>query len=165
MCSRITVVNIIFSFCIFLSRTYIFWLQFSAWLLWIMSIWLLMYLLVLPGRQSCLNCCMPLEHASLMELLESQSVSVVFSLSNIPAWTSRAALMMQQTALVWWRHQWYLFHASFRNPAEMTFYVNVCWVCFCVCRQAALVKQRAWWNMTAMHSDSYRDLISQTVTT
>lgn len=85
---------------IFLSRSYIFWLGVSAWLLWTMSIWLLLDLPVLPGRQSCLNCCMPLERASLMGLLECQSVSGAFSLFNTPAWTCRAALMMQQTALV-----------------------------------------------------------------
>lgn len=67
---------------IFLSWSSSFWLGVSAWLLWMMSIWLLMDPSVLPGRQSCLNCCMPLERASLMGLLESQSVSAAFSLSR-----------------------------------------------------------------------------------
>ncbi len=85
---------------IFLSRSYILWLGVLASLLWTMSIWLLMDLPVLAGRQRCFNCSMPLERALLMELLESQSVSAVLSVLNFLAWTCRTDLMMQQTALV-----------------------------------------------------------------
>lgn len=68
---------------IFPSRSYFFWLGIPAWLLWTMNFWLLVDLSVIPGRQSSLNCCLPLERASLMGLLEFQSVSTVLFVSNI----------------------------------------------------------------------------------
>lgn len=105
---------------IFPSRSYFFWLEIPAWLLWTMSFWLLVDLSVIPGRQRCLNCCMPLERALLMGLLEFQSVSTVLFVSNIPAFSTRAAVMMQQAAMMLvtplrrlWPERMNLFHASF----------------------------------------------------
>lgn len=68
---------------VFPSRSCFFWLGIPAWLLWTMSLWLLVDLSVIPGRQSSLNCCLPLERASLMGMLEFQSVSTVLFVSNI----------------------------------------------------------------------------------
>lgn len=164
---------------IFLSRSYIFWLGVSAWLLWAMSIWLLLDLRALPGRQSCLNCCMPLERASLMGLLECQSVSGAFSLFNIPAWTCRAALMMQQTALVLvmplrrlWPEGVISLSCRFFRPSDVKL-ESSCDGVLCWCLLGLFLCLSPGWSgeaMCVMKYDSHalrqlRRLISQTVTT
>lgn len=78
-----------------------FQLGYADWL----ALGLLVDLSVVPGRQSSLNCCMSLERASLIGLLEFQSVSAAFSLSNLPASTSRASQMMQQKQPQWQCYQ------------------------------------------------------------
>lgn len=166
MCCRQYHFYIYFSMGIFLLRSYIFWLGLSTWLLWMMRIWLPMDLSVFPGRQICLNCCMPLERASLMGLLESQSVSLLTSWlehTGQPWWCNKLLWFGDgtQEAAAWRNHISFMpllgRLMSNRDPADSIFYVNVCWVCFCACRLAGLVKPWVWWNATAMHPDSYTD--------
>lgn len=124
---------------------------------------------VLAGRRSGLNCCMPLERASLMGLLESQSVSALcFSLisrlqqAGQPWWCNKRLRFVDATQeAVAWRSEISFMPLSGLlmsnwNPAEMTLYVNICWVWF-----LSFVARLVLWNNTC---DEIWQACTQTVT-
>lgn len=142
---------------IFSSRSYFFWLGVPAWLLWTMSFWLLVDLSVIPGRQSSLNCCMPLERASLMGLLEFQSVSTALFVSNIsflhPGSRDDATGCCDvgdatQKAVAW----------KNESLSEMTVNVDIC--CFVFLMS---LKRRVWWNMKATNLISQNLLLQRSL--